>query len=268
MKLLVLCQCNMMSLCAQDGPLGTTKKRTAYVRKEFPLVNPIVLFCFFVEKGKKTTTNKKTLAYVPPCYNAPEAAEQNWCFRQCFVRKSSCTAGIYILCSTLMKILFLQAMNSQLLLPFTLTTLKQQILSERQNWNIKSAQCIGSYQTYLHNKGPPPTQYSWLSDAIPQQLKSAVMQKFCISHLRSEDTGAKWCLHRLVQDSWSALRLTSYADSVLQAVQMHSSKRYVLDSFSSKTTTLMIDKCRLWERTQHWLRRMVWKPLSKNKCFS
>lgn len=37
-------ECNMMSSCAKDGPLGTTKKRTAYVCKEFPLVNPIECF--------------------------------------------------------------------------------------------------------------------------------------------------------------------------------------------------------------------------------
>ena len=29
---------NMMTYCAQDGPLGTSKKRAAYVRREFPLV--------------------------------------------------------------------------------------------------------------------------------------------------------------------------------------------------------------------------------------
>lgn len=47
---------NIMAYCAKDGPLGTTKKRAAYVRREFPLVNPIE---YVVEKGKKT------LAYVP-----------------------------------------------------------------------------------------------------------------------------------------------------------------------------------------------------------
>lgn len=49
-------ECNMISFCAEDRPLGTTKKRIAYVRKEFPLVNPIE---YVVEKGKKP------LAYVP-----------------------------------------------------------------------------------------------------------------------------------------------------------------------------------------------------------
>ena len=47
---------NMMTLCAKDGPLGTTKKRAAYLRREFPLVKPIE---YVVEKGKKP------LAYVP-----------------------------------------------------------------------------------------------------------------------------------------------------------------------------------------------------------
>nr|XP_005173860.1 uncharacterized protein LOC101885400 [Danio rerio] len=47
---------NMMTHCSKDGPLGTAKKRAAYVRREFPLVNPIE---YVVEKGKKT------LAYVP-----------------------------------------------------------------------------------------------------------------------------------------------------------------------------------------------------------
>lgn len=49
-------ECSMMSFCARDGLLGTAKKRAAYVRKEFPLVNPLE---YVVEKGKKT------LAYVP-----------------------------------------------------------------------------------------------------------------------------------------------------------------------------------------------------------
>lgn len=44
-------KCNIMTFCAKDGPLGTTKRRAAYVRKKFPLVNPIV---YVVEKGKKT----------------------------------------------------------------------------------------------------------------------------------------------------------------------------------------------------------------------
>jgi hypothetical protein len=47
---------NIMSHCSKDGPLGTAKKRAAYVNREFPLVNPIE---YVVEKGKKT------LAYVP-----------------------------------------------------------------------------------------------------------------------------------------------------------------------------------------------------------
>lgn len=47
---------NMMTHCSKDGTLGTAKKRAAYVRREFPLVNPIE---YVVEKGKKT------LAYVP-----------------------------------------------------------------------------------------------------------------------------------------------------------------------------------------------------------
>lgn len=47
---------NMMTFCAKDGSLGTSKRRAAYVRKEFPLVNPIE---YAVEKGKKP------LAYVP-----------------------------------------------------------------------------------------------------------------------------------------------------------------------------------------------------------
>uniref|UniRef100_A0A8C7WUQ7 C2H2-type domain-containing protein n=1 Tax=Oryzias sinensis TaxID=183150 RepID=A0A8C7WUQ7_9TELE len=52
----VVSESNIMSFCAKDGSLGTAKKRAAYVRREFPLVNPIE-YC--VEKGKKT------LAYVP-----------------------------------------------------------------------------------------------------------------------------------------------------------------------------------------------------------
>lgn len=47
---------NMMTFCAKDGSLGISKRRAAYVRKEFPLVNPIE---YVVEKGKKP------LAYVP-----------------------------------------------------------------------------------------------------------------------------------------------------------------------------------------------------------
>lgn len=47
---------NMMTFCAKDGPLGTAKRRTAYVRREFPLVN---LIQYVVEKGKTP------LAYVP-----------------------------------------------------------------------------------------------------------------------------------------------------------------------------------------------------------
>lgn len=46
---------NILSHCSKDGPLGTVKKRAAYVRREFPLVNPIE---YIVEKGKKP------LAYV------------------------------------------------------------------------------------------------------------------------------------------------------------------------------------------------------------
>ena len=47
---------NIMTFCAKDGPLGTAKRRADYVRREFPLVNPIE---FVVKKGTKS------LAYVP-----------------------------------------------------------------------------------------------------------------------------------------------------------------------------------------------------------
>ncbi|XP_049333235.1 uncharacterized protein LOC125801128 [Astyanax mexicanus] len=47
---------NTLTFCATNGPLGTSKRRAAYVRKEFPLVSPIE---YVVEKGQKP------LAYVP-----------------------------------------------------------------------------------------------------------------------------------------------------------------------------------------------------------
>ncbi|RXN31607.1 sterile alpha motif domain-containing 3-like protein [Labeo rohita] len=47
---------NTMSFLAKDGPLGTAKRRAAYVRQQFPLVSPIE---YIVEKGQKP------LAYVP-----------------------------------------------------------------------------------------------------------------------------------------------------------------------------------------------------------
>lgn len=52
----VMSESSIMAFCAKDGSLGTAKRRAAYVRREFPLVNPVE-YC--VEKGKKT------LAYVP-----------------------------------------------------------------------------------------------------------------------------------------------------------------------------------------------------------
>ncbi len=52
----VVSESNMMTFCAKDGPLGPAKRRAAYVRREFPLVNSIE---YVVEKGRKP------LAYVP-----------------------------------------------------------------------------------------------------------------------------------------------------------------------------------------------------------
>lgn len=53
---------NIMTFCAKDGPLGTAKRRKAYVRREFPLINPIE---YVVEKGKKNTCICPYSSYVP-----------------------------------------------------------------------------------------------------------------------------------------------------------------------------------------------------------
>lgn len=52
----VVSESSMAAHFSQGGPLGTAKKREAYVRREFPMVNPIQ---YVVEKGRKG------LAYVP-----------------------------------------------------------------------------------------------------------------------------------------------------------------------------------------------------------
>lgn len=61
----VVSESNIMTYCSKDGPLVTAKKRAAYVRREFPLVNPIE---YVVEKSKKP------LAYCMfqlfPCYRS------------------------------------------------------------------------------------------------------------------------------------------------------------------------------------------------------
>lgn len=114
-------ECNMMSFCAKDGPLGTTKKRIAYVRKEFPLVNPIE---YVAEKGRKP------LAYVPivpmlqKLLNKTDVLDKAMSGKVYVPQEyTSYADGHYFNENSL-----LQAMNSQLLLAYTLTTLKSSIL--------------------------------------------------------------------------------------------------------------------------------------------
>lgn len=104
---------NMMAFCAKDRPLGTAKRRAAYQRKEFPLVSPIE---YVVEKGKKP------LAYVPiiPMLNKTDVLDKAMSEKVHVLQEYTAYADG----STLMKILFLQTMSSQLLLVFTLTPLK------------------------------------------------------------------------------------------------------------------------------------------------
>jgi len=61
----VVSESNIMAFCAKDGSLGTAKRRAAYVRREFPLVNPIE-YCM-----------EKNTCICPYCSHAPEVAEQN-----------------------------------------------------------------------------------------------------------------------------------------------------------------------------------------------
>lgn len=64
---------NILRFCAKDGPLGTSKRRAAYVRREFAQVSPIE---YVVEKGKKTSAYVPIIPMLQNILNKPDVLQK------------------------------------------------------------------------------------------------------------------------------------------------------------------------------------------------
>lgn len=157
-----------MSFMAKDGPLGTAKRRAAYVHQKFPLVSPIE---YIVEKGKKTLAYVSILSMLQKLLNNTDVLNRamsekvsvaqeyrSYVDGQYFNENSFLTRDEFTIA------LGLYIDDFEIANPLGTSKLKHN---------------IGSLPTYLQNIGQPSIQYILLYYAIHPQSKSVFMQKFC-----------------------------------------------------------------------------------------